>query len=236
MLKAAIEKIESLTAVEIIKAGAREFLSRGCSEVVPCRIDSIEVHTLQAVVDFFKNDKSDVTIETAMIHIVDPYTVRVVDVLADEVYREREHFMTAKRIHGEFMFGHYFDQEEMIISLLTMFEKSAVLDDVMKVVSGLVVSSDVEVKDNGVSQDVQVRKGIGRVESVTIENPIMLKPIRTFAEVAQVESPHVLRVRERGGVPEIAIFEAGGGQWKNEAISNIKAWLVDGLGDVKILG
>lgn len=239
MIKEAIDKIISLASLEVIEVDSRQFTSRSVNEIRPQLIEPIVVHSLTAIVDFFEGEvdvNCDVNPDLTVIHIVDPHTVKVIDGVADDTYRNREHFLTAQRINSEFEFDTYFDQEKMVMKLLTMFEQTTVLEDVIKVVSGLIVSSDIEVNDDGISQEVKVRKGASRIEKVEIKNPIMLKPIRTFTEVDQVESPYVLRIRERNGEPQIAIFEAGGGQWKNDAIQNIKKWLAKRIKGVKILG
>lgn len=240
MIKTAIDRILSLGKVEIIGAAGREFTTHPVHEIKPFQIEPLTVHTLQAVVDYFNGEldkTADVKLDDVVIHVVDPTKVMVLEGAADDTYRRREHYLTAERLHRDFAFGTWLEQQEMVINLMTMFEQTAAIEDVLKVVSGLIVSNEATVSDDGVSQDVQVKSGVGRVANVTIENPIMLAPIRTFTEVVQVGAPYVLRVRKgRDGAPEVAIFEAGGGQWKNEAIARIKVWLADSLDGVKILG
>jgi len=240
MLKAAMEKMLDLAKVEVIEVGVRKFTSRKVEEVKPFTIDPITVHSLRAVVDFFKGElkqNRDVDTGNVLIHIVDPYTVKVVSGAADQTYRNREHYLTAKCIHDEFDFGKYHDQEQMIIKLMTLFvqdEKTAVIRDV---ISRLTVRSDVELEDDGVSQDVTVRKTNRRGdEKITIENPMTLRPIRTFTEVDQVSAPYVLRVKDMSGIPNVAIFDASADHWKNDAITNIRQFLEKELPGVKILG
>jgi hypothetical protein len=84
---------------------------------------------------------------------------------------------------------------------------------------------------------VQTKVGVSRLADIEIKNPVMLRPIRTFTEVDQVEAPYVLRIKGgKEAVPSIAIFEADGGQWKNDAIALIKKWLEGRIDGVKILG
>lgn len=239
MIATAINKVLELAKVETLDIDGREFTSRQVFPIEPKTIQPLGVHTLTAVRDFFSGDvevNADVAPNVVVIHVVDPYTVKVLNGVASGNHRVRECFLRAERIHEEFEFGQWFRQEEMIIRLMTLFERTPALQDVIRVVSGLVTSAEIQVNDDGVSQDVATRKGVQRIENVTIENPIMLAPIRTFTEVEQVESPYVLRVRCKNAEPEIAIFEAGGGQWKNEAIARIKQWLSVQIPEAKILG
>lgn len=234
MIKAAMEKVESMAKVEEIQVEDRIFLSRdNVTEVTPNRIKTLTVHSLQALVDYLNGE--EIAVGDAMLHIEDPYTVSLMDAVADETYRRREIYMVAKRIHDEFSFGTYLDQEEMVIHLMTKFEQTKTLNDVIRVVSGLIVSQDVEVSDDGLSQEVKVRKGASRVEKVDIQNPILLQPYRSFLEIDQVEAPYVLRVKDIGGVPKVAIFEAGD-MWKNEAIKRIKKWLAESIDGIKVVG
>lgn len=240
MLKAAIEKLLSLADVDVLNINSRQFTSRPVDEVLPNLIHPLEVHSLQAVVDFFSGktgENCDTTTSNVVIHIVDPYTVKVLDGCANDVYRNREHYLTARCIHDEFAFGKYHDQEQMIIKLMTLFEQDEKTAQIRDVISRLTVRSDVELEDDGVSQDVTVRKSNRRGdEKITIENPMTLRPIRTFTEVEQVSAPYVLRVKDQNGIPHVAIFDASADHWKNDAIRNIRQFLEKELPGVKILG
>jgi len=240
MIKQAFEYLIGLAKIDKTEISGRNFTLQDVNEIKPLQISPIKIHTLQGVVDFFKGEDGlsiDIEPKDAMIQIVDPCTVRVYSAKATDVHRQRECFLEATRINQDFQFDSWYNQEQMVIKLMTMFNKSESMEEVIKVVSGLVASASVTVNDDGLGQDVTVRKGVSRVEQVEIKNPIMLEPIRTFTEVDQVSAPHVLRVRCVREELEIAIFEAGGGQWKNEAITKIKEWLREEIGeDVKILG
>src|SRR5437870_4623366 len=76
---------------------------------------------------------------------------------------------------------------------------------------------------DGFSQTVTVKAGITRVEKAIVPNPVTLIPFRTFREVEQPSSSFILRLTG-GEKPKAALFEADGGQWKLEAIKNIKAF------------
>ena len=58
--------------------------------------------------------------------------------------------------------------------------------------------------------------------------PVELIPYRTFQEVEQPASKFVFRIGDKE-VPAFKIVEAEGGIWKNEAVSNIKAFLMENL-------
>ncbi|GAG24824.1 unnamed protein product, partial [marine sediment metagenome] len=87
--------------------------------------------------------------------------------------------------------------------------------------------------DNKFSQSLQIKTSLTTKANVVIENPINLKPYRTFREVDQPESNFILRYidskhpQNRSGGIEAALFEGDGGAWKLEAIQNIKNWLTE---------
>ena len=92
----------------------------------------------------------------------------------------------------------------------------------------------VQTMDDGVSQDVTVKKGIQKEGWEMVPNPVSLAPYRTFSEVDQPESNFVLRVKANG--PTCALYEADGGAWKAAAMHNIAAYLAYRLNDKKAAG
>ena len=92
-----------------------------------------------------------------------------------------------------------------------------------------------ENKDDGLSQTIQVRTGITTRAKVKIENPLSLKPYRTFREVEQPESLFIFRLKNQNGL-HCALYESDGGAWKLEAIKNIKAHLAGELPEIQIFG
>lgn len=59
-----------------------------------------------------------------------------------------------------------------------------------------------------------------------VPNPVELAPYRTFLEVEQPESQFIFRMKDG---PRCAIFEADGGAWRNQAITNIREYLKNEL-------
>lgn len=81
--------------------------------------------------------------------------------------------------------------------------------------------NNVTSSDNGVTQQVEARKGIALNGKVTIKPIVKLAPFRTFLEVEQPESEFLVRVKEGG---QIGLFEADGGMWKLKSKQNIKQY------------
>ena len=75
-----------------------------------------------------------------------------------------------------------------------------------------------------------VNRSISSKTDAIVPNPVILAPYRTFLEVEQPESSFIFRMRDsdRGGV-SCALFEADGGAWRNEAMSDVAAYIIKQL-------
>ena len=89
------------------------------------------------------------------------------------------------------------------------------VDYILSLLSHMSVDQSVKSDDNGVTQTVQVRKGVSFVENQRVRPIVKLAPYRTFQEVSQPESEFVFRVYDDRS---ISLTAADGGMWKMEAI------------------
>ncbi|MCM1335651.1 MAG: hypothetical protein NC084_13275 [Bacteroides sp.] len=116
----------------------------------------------------------------------------------------------------------WLDHEEAMIALQSQFvpnEGTAyLLDFLSRVTDENSVSSD----DNGVTQTVQVKKGISLAGREQVKPIVALRPYRTFLEIEQPESAFLIRVREGC---RIGIIEADGGMWQFAARRSVKEYL-----------
>ena len=115
--------------------------------------------------------------------------------------------------------------EEMQIALRTRFQETPDAAYAMKLLSDITTGGKITFNDNGVATSVVTQKGVALQANEAIRPIVKLKPYRTFQEVAQPESPFLIRVSERG----ISFTEADGGMWKLKARETIKAFLEERL-------
>lgn len=116
-------------------------------------------------------------------------------------------------------------------------------DDVLQFAGTVQDGTVANYGDNGISQSATIKTGILDVEDRIIPNPVHLMPYRTFIEVEQPTSQFIFRMKSgRGDGVSCALFEADGGAWENEAMQNVKCYLVsefekmkEQLGDLKII-
>ena len=83
-----------------------------------------------------------------------------------------------------------------------------------------------EVIDYVVIQIATVLDGVASLAQAKTPNPVTLRPYRTFNEVEQPASQFVFRINKSAN---LALFEADGGKWQLEAISNIADYLMKEL-------
>jgi hypothetical protein len=108
----------------------------------------------------------------------------------------------------------------------------------MPFVSRLTVTDEVGVHDDGITQEVSVKRGMSGAlkEPGSFKPIVVLKPYRTFREIDQPESQLLFRMKaEEGKVPTLALFEADGGKWKIEAVQRIAEYFLERLDGIKVV-
>jgi len=136
-----------------------------------------------------------------------------------------------------FPFGSFREQEAFLIGLQTLFVRTAILEDLLRI-CGVATADEIRMaEDDGVTQTLTAKAGITFKDRVQLPSPVTLQPFRTFREVEQPPSPFILRARRSpaGGL-ELALFEADGGAWKLEALERVKKYLREQLPGALILG
>lgn len=210
---------------------------------------TLQMNTLQGLADYL-NDEADLGFvgntedpatqaRKVFVHVLSPETV----VARTEIYgafNQRVDLASAKAVVPPITFGSWQDPESFIIMLVSLFVPSVERDKVQAFVSKLTISDKDEMKDNGVSQDVAITRGISGTlkENTQVPSRVLLAPYRTFSEVTQPESLFLLRLHSNGAgrVPSIGLFEADGGLWRLEAVRRVKEWLKGEVPDYSIFG
>lgn len=193
------------------------------------KADRIKAATLTSLVDYIYQCNKEFP-GSMIIHIVSPTRVYLISALDKE--REREFLFEVNAETSEFRFDEWYDQERMMIELQANFQKNEELELVLKAVGNIEKKSGQSYSDDGCSQVATMTVGIAAKADVIVPNPVELIPYRTFQEVEQPTSKFVFRIGDKE-VPEFKIVEAEGGIWKNEAISNIKTFLVEQLSNLE---
>jgi hypothetical protein len=191
-------------------------------------ISPLRTHTLQSIVDFLEGGGESDWAQSAIVHVVSSKVVQLVSPLFGR-NNQRHTYLIADcsdftRI--KFRFDQYLEPEAFIVGLLSEFVDTPARAEVLQLVGNLKSENVTEANDDGFSQSVTVRKGVSRVQEISAPSIVTLAPYRTFRNIPQPESRFLLRFREGNNkMPNIALFEADGEGWKNDAIAQIDEWL-----------
>lgn len=223
---------DGVTTTVVVAKDGREYFTREVFSAPSYVPTALEVHTLSGLIDFVKANIDMIADERRMFWVESPTSVRVVSSLSDRK-RTREHYVlaTANDAAKAFRFGNFYEAEEFNIALQSLFVRTPERDALLALVGNMKQEVVDGAEDDGVTQTVTARRGVALVTQVSVPNPVLLAPYRTFTQIEQPISPFVLRVKKGSNLPMCALFEADGSQWRDEAISSIKDWLESELKD-----
>ncbi|WP_024348010.1 hypothetical protein [Lacrimispora indolis] len=192
------------------------------------KAERIKAATLSSLVDYIYQCNKEFP-GSMIIHIVSPTRVCLMSALDKE--REREVLFEVNAETSEFRFDQWYDQERFMIELQANFQSNSDLEAVMKLAGNIESKNSQNYTDDGTTQVATITVGVATKADALVPNPVELIPYRTFQEVEQPASKFVFRIGDKEA-PAFKIVEAEGGIWKNEAISNIKAFLAEHLSDM----
>lgn len=226
MIRSAIEKVLELAKPTHIKIEERTFIGEGYSELASEQsVNSFTVNTLTGLVDYIKSEFD--TTRKMMIHVESPTKIQLFDALNST--NDRRFYLKATALLPTIQFDKLIDRETFQISLQANYCLNEDKTNLLSVVSNMTVGEGASVKDNGVTQEVTVKKGV-ELASVDLKERYTLMPFRTFVEVDQPASDFIFRVKDDGqrGI-YCGLFEADGGAWELNAMHSIKKYLEENL-------
>lgn len=248
MLKELANKIEELVKgqvePEIIEHEGVDYVktSKGYEQLRKPQTRKIEVNSLSGLVKMIRNSINDAQdgvqgIYTPFIVNLDFNCIEVMSALNND--KTRNYLVEANPMIPNLNMGRNMSVEEMIILLSTAYVPTENTDKFIKSISSLRIVEEVNFDDDGIGQTVTAKQGASMNKSFQVQPIVKLKPIRTYAEIEQVESKFLFRVNKDGTV---CLREADGGQWKYEVQSRIVNYLESNLkeliesGQVVIVG
>jgi hypothetical protein len=235
MIKEALHYIVGLSKANVFNVDDRDYSDR---QIIPLKrpmADPVQVATLTGFVDLITNHLDDFPADSVLAHVVDHVRVELVARNVNE-WADRRNFIVAKAELGNgFNFGTFMTAEAFVIGLQACFVQTEDLAYLLRLASNLSAEQVTTSEDDGISQQVAVRRGVVLKSEETARRRVTLAPYRTFLEVDQPESEFVFRLRnEDDDPPSCALFEADGGRWKLTAMMNVNDWLDNKLADLKI--
>lgn len=233
MLKAAIEKIESMSNPTIYEKDGHCFLidrDGNFSEIMPEIIAPFyeRLTSLDAIVKMVQTEAVNM-FERIYIHIPSHLSVEVFTELWGEEKRfERPtlYVANATDVPG-------WEEETKLpferaaVALQTRFQDSKDREYTLQLLSQITTGAKITYNDIGVATTIVTQKGVQLQQNATIRPLVRLRPYRTFQEIKQPEGLFLIRIDERG----ISFVEADGGMWKLTARNSIKEYLEKSLKD-----
>lgn len=233
VLKDAIKEIEELTkrVSEVREIGEHRYLIYNGSyqEIKPDmkpRPGSLEFTSLDGLVNTIKSELFDILGATngggtLYLCVLDPTYVQAFTGL-DEYNRRATVYTANQKIRSSWRGENWFEHEEAMIVLQSQFAQNEGTEYLLDFLSRITDENSVSSDDNGMTQTVQVKKGISLAGRETIRPIVTLKPYRTFLEVEQPESDFLIRIKDGC---KVGIIEADGGMWEFAARRNVKEYL-----------
>lgn len=197
-------------------------------EVNPRKVaPMLQLYTLDSLIDYLKSGNDAISASKKIIVVESPGNVAVYDQV-DWEYGRRPQLVSVVAYTPSIRLNQWNSQEQFNIMLQSAFNDEDDRQVVLEFASALKIENGADIVDNGINQTTTVKSGVASLAKATAPNPVILRPYRTFTEVAQPSSQFVLRINEEA---KLALFEADGGKWKLEAIKNIADYLKAELED-----
>lgn len=222
--------VDNQVEPEIIEHDGVDYIktAHGYEQLRKPQTRKIEVNSLDGLIKLIKNHKKDAV---DVFGVYPPLIVRAdfncIEVMGSlNTDKSRNYLFEANPMIPRLNIGYDMSVEEMIILLSTSFIMTENTQKFIESLSSLRVVEEVEFNDDGVGQTVTAKKGASMNAKFQVQPIVKLKPIRTYAEIDQVESKFLFRVNKDGSV---CLREADGGQWMYETQKRIVAYLEDNL-------
>lgn len=224
MIKEAIQHLMSLRDVEKFEFHGHQYTNKQLVRVPENSPSVFATKSLASLVALIVKESNKDGINDIVVHVEGPTEVNVLTVLRDDFSRYA--LYSAEAELPRISMGNYMDLEAMNILLKSAFVQSDTRDKLIAILGNVKEEAVKTSSDDGMSQSVVAKTGIGTVGNVKIPPIVKLAPYRTFIEVEQPEGEFLLRLKQG---PDAALFEADGGAWKLDARKNIKNYFEDAL-------
>jgi hypothetical protein len=222
MIKTAIEYLMNAGKPEVIDVDGINYSTKKIERIHTPAPSVIRMNTLTGLIDYVSKNVDSLCLdeENYFVHVVSEKYVKFYSPLLEDAARDC--FLECEASTPRLMLDTYIDLEKFNVMLQSCFLDAEDRSKVLSFIGNIREEKVKNTSDDGVSQQVLCKSGIATVENATVPNPVTLVPFRTFIEVEQLSSKFVLRIKDG---PQIALFEADGGEWRLLAMLRIKEYL-----------
>ncbi len=233
-----IEKLVEHLRPSTFEVDGKTFSDRRLVPVIhDPRPKPITAHTLQALKDYLGANVDGLEMKNLIAHVVNHQEVQLFGP-AEKPLQERSYFLKCDLVEtARFRFGEWHDPESFIINLLSLFEETEDLNQLLDLVGSLKAEAVTTLDDDRTTQVVTRRQGVALAKKEKAPLRMKLAPFRTFREIEQPPSMFIFRVRGggEGELPQCALFEADGSAWMLDAIEAIAAWIRENIPGLNVI-
>lgn len=115
-----------------------------------------------------------------------------------------------------YAFGVWLPLEDALIWLSVGFEESEHQQALVGVLSSVVTDETNTIRDDGMAQQIEVKKGIATRGREAVPSPATLTPFCTFPEIGQPERQFLIRIKGSGADLRVKLIPSGSGLWESE--------------------
>lgn len=191
-------------------------------------VQTTKLFSLDSVINFITQALGK-TQDNLAVNVINPTNVEVTGAYSKDLKLNLFAKSSMDDVVVPFQFGRKMRHEEFMISLLTKFERTEELEQLLKTVSSVRTGRVATSSDDGYSQEVEMKAGVTLVENQKLKNLWVLKTFKTFPEIEQPDISYILRVKGDDNTAEFELHECDGGKWKIEATSKIREYLTNKL-------
>lgn len=227
MIKEAIQYLRDTAKKQVVEVNKRNYNS----ELIPITeptIETIHTQTLTSLSDYILSNPDEIELDNVFIHVNSHNRASIISSSFGS-FKQRELYLVSSFEAPSINYGSYMDLEKFLVMLNSNFQITDDLVNLVDIISNVVDKSEKSVVDNGLQQNVTIKKGLEFPKEVKLPRLVQLKPYRTFPEIDQPVSDFYIRIQKIGEENHYALFEADGGRWKNDTILLIKDWLVENI-------
>jgi hypothetical protein len=227
MIKEALAYLaaQALQAHGPFAVGDRQYTSDLVHPVKDPEPGVLNVNTLSGLLDYLGENRDALDLGSLTVHIEGPTKVKVLSTVFGP-FKQRACHLCAAALLPDFTFDQWIPAEVFVPALKARFLETEDLEQLIRLTGNIKHETAVAVTDDGITQRVEAKAGIARVESVNLPPILHLQPYRTFLEAEQPVSAFVYRVKEG---PQCKLIEADGGAWRLQAMKNVEAYIRDNM-------
>lgn len=216
----------------------RTFHKGDWNELLEPEQSALVTSSLQSIIDYLGANPDGLALDKVIVHVYSSTEVAVRSVPFGP-FKQRCNYVRAAAVLPRHRFGSWTNPDEFVPYLQSCFCPSPeggedALSSLIAVSSNIVDTTELTLKDDGISQEATLRQGAARKGRSDVPNPVVLYPFSTFAEVDQPPRKFVFRLKS--DPLQCILIEADGGAWQLTALQGIATWLRERLPEqVKVL-